>query len=551
MSKSIKTWFNGLSPDKKRKAVVGGALSVIMVGIIIAVVATDDGSKPVVRSNRKKVETSILMGGDPQKVGVEQLTAGIRRQDAETENLKRQVQALSNQINQQNGTRGTQVIGANSLPFPYANGGGQQEVVALPGTIQDPTKGANGSVTSPGVSPIRASDQALDKATSGAQPNPGSQARPSGQPPVAGQMALPPPNIPGLTKDNTDVYGPSGPSIGATQGAPDSAPAPPPKLKLRVLTPRQDAPGGADVPVSSGSSRPSGGTSYLAGLGRSAPREPEFYIPMGSIISGTLLTGIDAPASGSAAKKDPFPALFRIKKEAILPNSGLLDLRECFIVASAYGELSSERVYMRAEGLSCQRSDGAIIEASIDAYASGGDGKAGIRGDVIEKTGQLIGRSLLAGFVGGIGKEFKPQQSQQVNVTSATGAAGTTPFQFPSGAYVVGNGLLSGGAAAAERISTIYEDLARTIVPVISINAGIPIDFIMTRGTTLRFKKVGEVAAVRPDSQAANKPRSGDGLTTSVTGSAGGPFSVTPGDGTSMPAPNPGGPSQTLSSRKP
>ena len=295
-----------------------------------------------------------------------------------------------------------------------------------------------------------------------------------------------------------------------------------------------------------------GARASLASLARGTPREPEFYIPMGSILSGTLMTGVDAPASGSAAKKDPFPALFRVKHEAILPNSGSLDLRECFIVASAYGDLSSERVYMRAEGLSCQRSDGAIIEASMDAYASGGDGKAGIRGNVVEKTGQLIGRSLLAGFVGGLGKAFKPQQAQQVQLNPASGEQAS--FQFPAADFVVGNGLLSGGASAAERISTIYEDLARQIVPVIEVHAGIPVDFIMTRGTTLRFKRVGEISGTRVAATGAKGsqerlPQS-ETLTTSISGSLGGPFSVTPGQGSSTPAPAPAGPSSTLIGRR-
>jgi len=269
---------------------------------------------------------------------------------------------------------------------------------------------------------------------------------------------------------------------------------------------------------------------------------------MGSMLSGTLLTGVDAPASGQHARKDPFPALLRVKHEAILPNNGLLDIRDCLLIASAYSDLSSERVYMRAEGLSCQRGDGAIIEATIDAYASGADGKAGLHGRVVEKTGQLVARSLVAGFVGGLAEAFKPQKSQAVSVNPAAGSTGT--FQYPDASYVVGTGLLGGASEAATRIGSIYDELAKQIVPVIEVNAGIPVDFILTRGVTLRFKKVGEVsgAAAARTSSAGSPNARPDQATTSLTGSIGGGFSVTPGQGTSTPPPTPTGPSNTFSS---
>jgi len=529
---SIKNWFNGLTPDKKRKVVVGGVLGLILVGVLLAVVATDDGPQTAANAPRKKkLDASILTGRDPQKVGIENITAATKRQEALIENLQRQVQALQNQ---QGAPRGGAPGGQGpTMPFPYAGAAAGQEVVALPGTQQDPAAKA-----APGVPVPKASDRAVQQAVGG-DPSAGGRG-----------PQLPPPNIPGVT-DNSDVFG-----AGPDGSSPSDAPPPTPKLKLRVLTPRQDA--AADAGDSSatpqnavftqGGAQGRGAQSLSALARNAAPREQEYYIPMGAILSGTLLTGVDAPASGSAARKDPFPALFRIKHEAILPNAGLLDIRECFIVSSAYGDLSSERVYMRAEGLSCYRADGAIIEASMDAFASGSDGKAGIRGVVIEKTGALVARSLMAGFVSGMATAFKPQQAQQVAINQG-GNSGS--FVYPDVSYVLGNSLLGGASSAADRVATIYEDLARQIVPVVSVSAGIPVDFIMTRGATLRFKRVGEISATRvaasgQQGQRGGGDRPGD-VTTSVTGSLGGPFSVTPGPGSSTPARAPTG-SQTLSS---
>ena len=41
----------------------------------------------------------------------------------------------------------------------------------------------------------------------------------------------------------------------------------------------------------------------------------KFYMPAGSIVSGTLLNGVDAPTN-NASKSDPMPILLRVKKEA-------------------------------------------------------------------------------------------------------------------------------------------------------------------------------------------------------------------------------------------
>ena len=46
-----------------------------------------------------------------------------------------------------------------------------------------------------------------------------------------------------------------------------------------------------------------------------------------------------------------------------------MDVRECHMLASAAGELSSERVMMRAEAISCILNNGQAVEKNITAYA--------------------------------------------------------------------------------------------------------------------------------------------------------------------------------------
>lgn len=146
--------------------------------------------------------------------------------------------------------------------------------------------------------------------------------------------------------------------------------------------------------------------------------EMSVTLPSGSILSGVLVTGMDAP-TGKQAQKDPFPSLIRIKAEAILPNRFRADFRECFLIAAGWGDLSSERAYMRAERLSCVRNDGSVLESALDAYASGEDGKAGIRGRLVSKQGQILARSLMAGFMQGVAGAFDVRQVPSINITRA------------------------------------------------------------------------------------------------------------------------------------
>jgi conjugal transfer pilus assembly protein TraB len=213
--------------------------------------------------------------------------------------------------------------------------------------------------------------------------------------------------------------------------------------------------------------------------------EPDMFLPAGSNVSGTLITGLDAP-SANQSRQDPIPALLRVKHEAILPNRFRMDIRECFLIASGYGDLSSERANMRAERISCITKDGAVIESAMDAYAVGEDGKAGVRGRLVSKNGQIIGNALLSGFVSGITQAFAPQKVQSYRRTVSQGEP--QPFVYPSPEMLGGQAIMGGVKGAAEQIADYYLEMAKNIFPIIEVDAGRKVDFIMIRGMSLTPK---------------------------------------------------------------
>ena len=209
------------------------------------------------------------------------------------------------------------------------------------------------------------------------------------------------------------------------------------------------------------------------------------YIPAGSIITATFINGLDAP-TGQGARRDPFPATLRVQHEAILPNHFRADIRECFLIVSGYGELSSERAYLRGETLSCVRSDGGVIESRLESYAVGEDGKAGVRGRLVSKQGQMIARALMAGFLSGMSEAFDVDPVPII----ATQNTGRTQFQdrgnFSSD--FLKSATAKGASNAMEKIADYYIQMAEGIFPVIEIVSGRQIDVIMTRGAELRIK---------------------------------------------------------------
>lgn len=201
------------------------------------------------------------------------------------------------------------------------------------------------------------------------------------------------------------------------------------------------------------------------------------YIPSGSILSGMIITGVDAPTKENA-KNEPFPILINLTDYAILPNNLKFDLKECFLIGAAYGDMSSERIYMRTENLSCILKNGEVIESKINGYATGEDGKAGIRGRLVSKQGKLIARSLMSGFLEGLAGAFDVNPVPVINTSSSE----TVEYQKVYSSNALRGAAVAGSSKALERIAHFYLKLAQEMFPVLEIDAGREVDIVITQG---------------------------------------------------------------------
>src|SRR6478735_5732646 len=200
-------------------------------------------------------------------------------------------------------------------------------------------------------------------------------------------------------------------------------------------------------------------------------------MPSGSFTRAVLLNGLDAPTGGQA-QKDPQPVLLRLIDNAILPNEFRFAVKECFIVGAGYGDISSERAYIRTEALSCITNSGQAMDVPVKGYVTGEDGKAGMRGRLVSKQGQLLANALIAGVASGIG-----HACQQNATTLSVSPLGSTATVNQGEQLTAGVG--AGVGRALDRLAQYYITLAEKVFPVIEVDAGRAVDVVITQGAAI------------------------------------------------------------------
>lgn len=265
--------------------------------------------------------------------------------------------------------------------------------------------------------------------------------------------------------------------VAAQLGMPPGTPAMPtapalleiPRITRITIAPRDNA---ASHPVQPAAATTAGTDGEKAAEARTIST----FLPV-SFTRGTLLGGLDAPTGGQS-QSNPHPVLIRLSDTSVLPNRMRGEYRECFVIAAGYGDISSERAYLRTESLSCVRPDGTTLEVRIQGSIYGEDGKVGLRGRLVTKQGQMLANALLAGVVSGIGQGLATSSTEY-----STSALGTVATANGSDAYRAGLG--TGVGKALDRLAQYYIKLAENTFPVIEVDAGREIDVVITKGVRI------------------------------------------------------------------
>jgi conjugal transfer pilus assembly protein TraB len=309
-----------------------------------------------------------------------------------------------------------------------------------------------------------------------------------------GLTTLPPPPV--MAPATRPSFGPD--KIDGNLPEPQRLPPPPPTrtgglgpLPAPLVGSGPTAPPSGIVSITlAESAAPAASKSATDAAAKAPPRDTRRYIPSGAFTRALLLGGLDAPTGGQS-QRNPQPVLLRLMDNAILPNHFRSTVKECFVVGAGYGDVSSERAYIRTESLSCITRDGTAIDVPVKGYVAGEDGKAGMRGRLVSKQGQILANALLAGVASGIGSAF-----QQSATTYSVSPLGSTSTVEPGKQLEAGLG--TGVGKALDRLAQYYISLAEKLFPVIEVDAGRTVDVVLTQGIALP----GPLDAATQDSEA-------------------------------------------------
>ena len=201
-------------------------------------------------------------------------------------------------------------------------------------------------------------------------------------------------------------------------------------------------------------------------------------IPAGAFAGAVMVGGVDASTSIQASS-DPRPVLLRITDPGTLPRKFKSDLCGCHVLAACYGDISSERVYMRLEKLTCtERKTGEIVEMTVNGYVAGEDGRAGLRGVVVDRAGESMRNAAIGGFLSGMGN-FLSQAHNPVTFSPINGLAQTNPMTSPE---MLKFGAAKGASGALDKYAEFYIKRAEQMQPVIQVQAGRRVDIVITAG---------------------------------------------------------------------
>ena len=445
MSLTMPAAWERLSPGLRRAVVLGGVLGAIASMVVLAFGNAPSTPASRAQQARERMTDTLLTEVDPRALGIDGLAQRLAQ-------VERQLTETGNRLAQQK----TAEAGAAERQFKALQ---QQQAASLDALQRDLER-----------------VKALAAAPTAAVPTP-----------VPTPIAVP---------DGTAVpVPPRAPSAPALDDPALFEAKPSAALQTLSPHPRGDAAKGRHplairvVASDASAAAPPPDAADIAATTAAAQR---VVIPAGSILRGVLLSGMDAP-TGKQARRDPYPALVRLKDHAILPNRFRADVRECFVTVAGYGDLSSERAFLRTELITCVRHDGGVIEVPVDGYAVGEDGKVGLRGRLVSKQGQIIAQAMQVSLMEGISEVFG---QQQVSVISTTPGS-QVPFQDVLSGDSLQGAAMSGTGKALDRLAEYYLDMAQEMFPVVEIDAGRSIEVILNRGATLQLLDTGRGRAAR------------------------------------------------------
>ena len=222
------------------------------------------------------------------------------------------------------------------------------------------------------------------------------------------------------------------------------------------------------------------GPAAEGGATATGPRSLKSWLPAGSYADAVVLAGVDASV-GVTSQGDPRPVLLRLTGPARSAAEGgealEADVAGCTLTGAAYGELSSEKVYVRLRTLTCAGPEReTVIETQVAGFVAG-RGKVGVRGPVVSREGALVEKAFLAGLVSGAGETAANVLQAPGNGAGEGGAASLADLGRA--------GLGAGAGSAGRRVADYLIRRAEQYQPVIQLQTGTRVTVVFIEGARI------------------------------------------------------------------
>ncbi len=227
------------------------------------------------------------------------------------------------------------------------------------------------------------------------------------------------------------------------------------------------------------------GTATRVAKGNTVYTDSPNYLPPNSFATAKVIVGVDA-AAGVNSQTDPLPVVLRIigPARSVMQNGKLLTTRiqGCLVNGAARAELSSEKVYIKLQKMTCPQPGGRYAVSEVKGFIAFG-GKTGVRGRVVSREGSLVSQAFMAGLVGGIGKGFSANSNSFLRGTNVN--VGGRPQQLGVG-DIAQAGIGNGVGEAGDMVSKYLIERAEQYQPVIEMPTGVDVEVVFLEGAYVR-----------------------------------------------------------------
>lgn len=209
------------------------------------------------------------------------------------------------------------------------------------------------------------------------------------------------------------------------------------------------------------------------------------YLPPNSFARAKVIVGVDASA-GVNSQTDPLPVVLRVTGPArsVYQNGRLLTTRidGCLVNGAARGDLSSEKVYVKLQKMTCPQPGGRYAVSEVKGFLAFG-GKTGVRGRVVSREGSLVTQAFIAGLAGGFGRGFSANAN---SVFQGTNITTNGKREKLSTGEILEGGFGEGMAQTGDMVSKYLIERAEQYQPVIEMPTGIDVEIVFLEGVYVR-----------------------------------------------------------------